>query len=191
MSGDKPRITAKHLKNKRFWQTEQKILQVYFEHHGYITVSELTKKAEITRSTFYHHHRAVYEILTDYEDFLVTEYGREINSLSKLKHISIRKICSTTVFFISRHKKFFEILRNGKRREIFFAMQEKARPLLIKEMRLPPGSAKVYLVCAGEINTLITDWIDFGCCSDSTGRLISDTTLLIETARIRLAPILA
>ena len=77
-------LTEKRMNDRRFRRVEEAILKVVINEDYYIGVGEMAKKIGVARSTVYNHHRAVREIIPDYEKYLLSRYNRIINKILKM-----------------------------------------------------------------------------------------------------------
>lgn len=181
-----PGITDKRLNNRRFYRTEEAILRAFFDSNGFTGVGKVTQKAGVARSTFYHHHRAVDKIITDYKNYILLKYKKMVKGILNSKNVSIRVLYSKTIFFIIHNKKVFKILLMGEDNEVFENMVLRLQPSLVSLMRLPKNSEKIFLVYTGEVVALLSDWCKNGAHEDNIGHLLDELLYLTDTARIRL-----
>lgn len=179
-------ITEKRLNNHRFRKTEDAILRVFFENNVYIGAKEMAERAGVARSTFYHHHKTIGEIIPDYKRFIMRKYLATMGVLIKRKQVEMRKIYSETLFFIMRNRKVFEIMVKGKESVIVKEMLERIKPKMMERMRLGHNKDKILMVYNGEIAELICEWCESGFCENDIVLLLDNIMYLTDTVKTRL-----
>ena len=185
----RPGLTEKRMRDKRFKRTEEAILRVFFEEDNYISPLEMAKKVGVARSTFYHHHRAIREIIPDYEKFLLCRYRRKIRRLLKKRGVRMRVLFFEMLVFIMKHQETFGVLIRNKNTEIIEEMIKEMLPRIGQPMGLPKNSGKIVRVYISEIIEVIKMWGEEGF-SSSIGEVLDNMMYLTETARLRLKPLL-
>lgn len=182
-------ITEKRLQNRRFKKTEEAILKVFFEEDIYIGTKEMAAKAGVARSTFYHHHRAVKEIVPDYKRYILRRYTRVTNGLLRQKGVKMRTVYAKTLIFITQNRRVFEILLRSGEASVMKEMLFKIEVRLVKQMRLSRGARKIFMIYVGEVVELINGWCERGFSEKEIGELLDDIMYLTDTAKERLGPI--
>ena len=92
------RITEKNFRNKRFRKSEEAILEAFFGNKEILSVRVIAKRAKVSRATFYRHHKAAYNIISDYEDYILEKYNRVLSRL--VKKMSLKVIFHQMLMFI-------------------------------------------------------------------------------------------
>ena len=179
-------ITDKRLANKRFRRTEEAILQAFFR-GNYVNVEEMAENAGVARSTVYMHHRAVQEIIPDYERYILEKYRREMKRFLNNKNIKLEDIFMRMLIFMLVNKKIFiVILRSGNER-VIREMLMKIKPHFISGAKiLKNNQDKIYVIYEGEVLALIEEWYLQGFDYRKIDDLVSNMIYLAKTARIRL-----
>ena len=109
-------------KNRSSIKTRQKIREAFAEllkeknELSNMTVTELVKLADITRSTFYTHYDSIYDVAKDLQDEtleLISIYDKDIRSINDLdKYIDRVKNCHIS---FELYLKYYKELKNLKR----------------------------------------------------------------------------
>lgn len=179
-----PGITEKRLNNRRFKRTEEAILRTFFEEDIFIGAKDMAKKAGVARSTFYHHHRTVREIVPDYKRYILRKYNRLVKRVDEKKDLRI--VFERMMIFIIQNKRVFEIFLKTGDNSVLRSMLISLRLKIINYARLPKNNDKIIEVYFDEIIGLITRWIENGCDNDGRMMLIVDVLYLTNTLRPRL-----
>lgn len=179
-------ITEKRLANKRFRRSEEAILRAFFDGDNYISIDRMAAKAGVARSTIYHHHRAVREILPDYEKYILWQYRRMIKKVLQNERLNMNMICLKILVFVLSNKWIFEILVRGGDGRIFERMLLEIRADLEKMMRLPKNSGILFAVYKSEIARLMCEWGARGFNERELEKVRTEMAYLTETARARL-----
>ena len=184
-------LTEERMNHKGFRRTEEAILKVFFNGKCCsFCVQEIARKIGVARSTIYSHHRALREILPDYEKYIFKKYKKMLRKTLKDKNVSLKRLYLKMLLFMIQEKKVFEMLIKNERRilvdNMIIAMEEE----VIKHARLPKNSKKVFGVYVSEVAGLMEKWGRRGFPDDEIGGLLSEIMYLTDTARIRLAPLL-
>lgn len=182
------RLTEKKMANRRFRKTEEAIFRVVNSEDYYIGTEMMAKKAGIARSTFYHHHKTVRNILPDYKQYLMRKYSRLINKLLRNNKLHVRAMYMNMLIFMIQHKKVFELLVKHNEAIIVHEMIVQMREKLVKAMRLPVNGDRMFMIYASEVAALICEWVNTGMSMDRVEGLLGDIIYLTETARNRLSP---
>lgn len=179
-------ITEKRLANRKFKRTEEAILRVFFETKSYISIGKMAVKAGVARSTVYNHHRTVWEITTDYKEYILRKYQRLARKIMKAKNLRLRMVFVRILYFILADRKIFEILIKDGRVEIFEEMLVEIQPKLAIVMRLPKNSQTLFAVYKSEVARLIYEWGSKGFDQNEMKKILDEILYLTETARERL-----
>ena len=182
-------LTEKRMNDRRFRKTEEAIFRAYYSGDVYISIGAMAKKAGISRSTFYRHHRAVGLIVSDYESYVISRYSRMIKRLASKKNVELKGLFVRTLLFIITNKMLAEMLIKGDGRRLICKMVYVLRPYIEKTAKLTAEHDIIFKVCASEITEIITYWVDSGLKEDNINRIIADLMYLIRTAKARLRQI--
>lgn len=182
-------ITEKKLRNRRFRRTEEAILKVFFEEDIYIGIGKMAEKAGVARSTVYHHHRAVREIVPDYRKYILRNFKRGVARILVKKNVRVQTLYEYMIYFMIRHKKEFMVLAKGKDCEVLIEMLKVLRGKIEMAERLPKNSDKIYIVYTGEVMELIKRWMVEDFDEAKVKKLLTNIMYLTTTMRERLMPI--
>lgn len=183
-------LTEKRMNDRRFRRVEEAILKVVINEDYYIGMGEMARKIGVARSTVYNHHRAVREIIPDYEKYLLSRYNRTINGVLKRRGMKIRDVMRHVLIFVLRNREVFIFLEKCGRRGIYRQMITKMELELSRRLRLPNNCRKMYIVYRGEVMELMAEWVRNGVVEDEMNELLGDIIGLTDTMRIRLRGLL-
>jgi len=184
-------LTEERMRHKGFRRTEEAILKVFFNGKSCsFCVKEIARKIGVARSTIYSHHKALREILPDYEKYILKKYKKILRKSLKDKNMSLKRLYLKMLLFMIQEKEVFNMLIKNERRilidNMIIAMEEK----IVNHARLPKNSKKIFGVYVSEIAGLIEKWGRSGFSEDEIEALLSEIMYLTDTVRVRLAPLL-
>ncbi len=179
------RLTEKKMSDARFRRTEEAILDVIYENGLNLSTNQIVKKAGLSKSTFYLHHKTVHAIISDSKQFILRKYIRRIHGQKQIK-----RLYTTTLFFILGHKQLFIFLTEHGDRELIIAMLHQLDHHVETATRLPKNSGKILRIHSGSVCELIIDWCKNGMPESDINRLLSEAMFLTTTMRTRLTPLL-
>ncbi len=178
----------KGMSNKRYRQTEEAILEVLLKSKEIPTVQGLTRRAKISRSTLYRHHRAIPGIIPDYEKEILRDYKKLIKKLFKQK-TNLKNIYLRTLFFILQHKRMFKILFKYEGGRIIEKMFFELNSLIIETAYLPKNSEKIFKIYIKEVAGIIETWSEKNFSETEISKIQKEIIYLTETIRPRLGQI--
>ena len=181
-------ITEKKLRNKRFRKTEEAIIMAFFTSKTFLSVNRLIKLAGISRSTFYRHHRNVYEVASDYESYLIRQYAKTTRKfIKRQKSINLRNIYLNMLIFIRAYNKLFTfILKYGDSR-IIEKIIITIKPVIINSSPVTEGT--VFKMHIKEISGIIEEWVATDFDKESIIPTVDKMMYLTNTANKHFSPL--
>lgn len=183
-------ITEKRLANKRFRKTEENILKAFLAEGLFTNANTIARKAGIARSTIYHHHHTIRDIIPDYEKFILNKYRCIIHKISKTNLFLSRSIYLKTLCFIVANRQTFQILTHYENNKIFYKMILEISPQIKDSMKLPKNSETLFSVYTSEVANVIENWAQNGFNESELDKVLNKIMFLTDSARTRLAPLL-
>lgn len=183
------RLTEKKMKNRKFRKVEEAILGFFCAKGFVFGLDKAVKEIGIARSTFYHHHRTMADVLPDYRRYILRKYNKMINRIMHNKNARVKIVYLNIIIFIVQHRDAFELLLRDENVIILNVMIDMISEKMMRRMGLTQRMRKIYSVYNGEVTRILYEWIETGADIDESGRLLSDIIYLTQTAKQRLAPI--
>lgn len=174
------------LKDKRYRRTEEAIIEVLLKSREMPSTRELTRKARISRSTLYRHHRAMPAIIPDYEKEILRRYRRIIRKLSRQRSIELKRVYLRTLFFIMRYKRVFRILFQHEGGRVVEKMVMELQGKIMVACSLPKNSEMTIRIYAKEVTGVVEEWGEGKFAEEEITRVLGDIMYLTETMRQRL-----
>lgn len=191
----KRRLTAKRMTDKRFRRTEKLILEVFSKGSGgtnsknsninlrttNLSVKKMMKKIGRSRATFYLHHGRVFEVVGDFEEYILGEYKRETK---RFKNGSTKEMIYGSLVFVIKNRDIFWMLAKRGEGRIFERMAEE---ILQDFQEMLSETALVIL--EGEVVAVFKNWSRAGFPEKKIKKVARDAASLIETSKRRLEEI--
>lgn len=179
------KATKSQKKNKHYWKTEDSILKAFFQTRSKQTVKKLTKRAKISRSTFYRHHENQYAIMPDLERKTVAEFGREMGKFTRAHGVQTRMLVYRLLNFVRKNgREFGMIVRRGDERTLE-AMIDDLLPQIARANHIPTECEALVRVYQKEITGVIETWV-MNNFHPGELKVLKDIMYLTRTARQRL-----
>ena len=182
-------LTEKRLKNKKFRKTEEVISEIVFSSKSILSARVIIKRAKISRATFYRHHKTVYSIIPDYEEYILNKYNKLMQGIIAKDNIKIKTIYYQMLIFIILNRKVLKGILGKENNRILEKMVEKIEPRIIKDYKLPKNSHMMIKVYQKEVVAVIENWIKTNL-KDSEMVILNDIMYLTDTMRTRLKGLL-
>ena len=177
-------LTEKRMRDRRFRRTEKAILYAVFSVRDYPNASIVAKKARISRSTLYRHHKNTRNIISDYEKYMLKKYSRMVEKWGKNK--KLRFYFEQMLVFVVANKKIILFLLKNGRKGILEGMIAKLEPKVVKAARLPKKAKTVLVVYRGEVLGLLEEWGKSGFSDKELNKVLENIIYLTNTIRERL-----
>ena len=181
--------TGMKTKNKRYQKTEEAILEALMKSKELPSAGTLVKRARISRSTLYRHHKTVPGILPDYEKEVLDRYSGLIRKLLKRKNTQVRTICLRSLIFMMTERRYFGILLKYDGGVIIEKMVFKTKNKLRRTCCLPTNPDKMLRVYAKEVSGVIEEWCDQGFSENELEVVLDKILYLTDTMKQRLEPV--
>ena len=182
------KITDRKLKDQRFRKTEKALIEALFSNKKMLSARVIVKRAKISRATLYRHHGSVYEIVPDYEEYILEKYNRLMRGLVRRKGLKVKTIYHQMLIFIMKNRDIFKMVVERGDGELTGRIVRKIEPKLVEVYRLPKNSEKILVVYEKEIIGVVEGWMrgDF---KEDEMVILGDIMYLTETMRSRLMPL--
>lgn len=186
---NEPRLTEKHLHDKRFRATETKILLTLSSVKDTLSPSRLAKNIGVARSTFYRHHRTVYGVTSDYEQYLLRKYRSSISRFIKSDHFQFRNLYERTFIFLFNYRQIINFLFSHGKGNFIEKLIQTLEPKIISTGKIT--SSAMFAIYAKEVTAIVEQWTKGGYSKSAISAHVDKIVYLTNTARIRLGPITA
>lgn len=147
------------LRSMRFWETEKRIFDVYFDlrHKDVnITPGNLAKIVGISRVTLYRHHFSISRIKQDYEKMLFREYKKFMGRVRDT--LPADRLLYKMLLFILKYKKACKLLLEDGNEKLMRDMLTHIRPGIATTYSFAKMPTIIFKIYTSEIYALITDW---------------------------------
>ncbi len=182
------KITDKRLKDQRFRKTEEAITEVFFSSKRILSARVIAKRARISRSTLYRHHGSVYEILPDYEEYILEKYSRLMRGLLRRKGIRMKTLYYQMLIFMMKNKDIFKMIIERGSGSVVEEMVQGMGTKIVEVYKLPKNHEKMLAIYEKEIVGVLERWVKNDFKSDEMS-VLDDIMYLTETLRSRLIPL--
>lgn len=177
------------MRDKRYRNTEEAILEVLLESKTIPSTKEFARRAHISRSTLYRHHRAIPGIIPDYEKEILILFRQEIKKTLKHQRLDIGGVYLQILLFVIRHKRIFKILFKYGGDKAAESMILAVKDQIAQLQHLPKNSSRMLRIYAKEVAGIIEAWGEKDFSKHEISRVQKDIVYLTTTMRQRLSPI--
>lgn len=184
--GTRGGLTERKMKNKRYWKTEKAILVALLKFRHFPSMGVVARHARVAKSTAYRHHNTSYEILTDYEDFIVNRYRREMRKLLRIRHVRLMSLFRRLLIVLITCREELGVLLEGGWGRVIERSVVELKPRIKNKLEI---SDKQSDILVKEIAGVIELWGQKGFLEEEMVITLCDIKYLIETARSRLGPL--
>ncbi len=182
----KRELTEKKMKNKAFCKRERAIFLAYFKMRDYPNAKKLSKRAKISRQTFYNHHSSPQMIPYDYEKYLLDAFRRKIRRYLKDERYELKTIFARTLVFIHNNRETLIILFKDGRKNIVDEIMNYLKPRIIREWNYAGDFDELYRIYAKEISGVIENWARKKFSNKELDKILNDIMYLTVTSVRRL-----
>jgi len=184
------RLSRRGMQNRRYRKTEEAILEVLLKSRKMPSTNELTKRARISRSTLYRHHRAMPGIIPDYEREILIAFQRESKMILSTKKVNLESIYLKILIFILRRKRVFKILFKYSGDRVVENMVLATKDPITSICHLPKNSDRMFKIYAKEVAGIVEYWGNSEFPEHEIDRTLKDIIYLTTTMRQRLSPVI-
>lgn len=183
------KLTDKKLADRRFRTTEEAILGAFFEGGENFNIGVVLRRAKISRATFYRHHKTVYDVVPDCEEYVLGEFNKMIESVLLDEKIGMRTIYYKMLGFIMNNREIFSVVVNNDRRRALKAMINSFELKIALICGLPSNGHKILNIYKNEVIGVLEEWIRSGFC-EGEADVMEDIMYLTETVKFRLGKLM-
>lgn len=184
-----PKRVETKTRNKRYQKTEIAILEALMKSRELPSTGELVRRARISRSTLYRHHRTVPGIVPDYEREVLRKYANVLRKLNRQKNVQMKSVYLRTLVFVVTERRTFEILLKYDGGAVVEKMIFKLRGRLKDVCHLPKNSDKMLRIYAKEVAGVIEEWGGQGFKEDEINAVLGKVLFLTKGLKQRLGPL--
>ena len=181
------KITEKKLKNQRFRRTEASVRKAYLSLRESLSLERLIKTARISRSTLYRHHKNVYLIVPDYEEYILSKYTRFTKRFINLKYFRLKDLYEQTFIFLCKYQEIAEFLAQCSSRNLTEESLRVLEPKILATGKVTNG--EMLDIYFKEVATLIEAWQQNGFQKSEISTVVDKIMYLTDTAHTRLGPL--
>lgn len=180
-------ISEKRLNNRRFKKTEEAILRVYLSDEECASMGKMAKRAGISRSTLYHHHRTINSISIDYKKYVLRKYGRLLKREMRAK-VGVKALLLQMILFVLHNKGAFDVLFKRGKEDVIAEMLGKKKEIIMKYAGIREND-KIFMIYCSEVTELFREWSLDGFGETKIEELFENVMYLTKTIKQRLAKI--
>ena len=182
------RHTKRELKDKRFRATEYKIRLAFASVRDTLNVGRLIKIAGISRSTLNRHHGTIYNIIPDYEDYILHEYKLVIRHFSNIRHTQLRNLYERTFIFLISYRRIMEFIMEYGNENFFERLLVIIEPKALSTKKVT--NHEMFIFYSKEVAVVIEEWARAGFNKDDIPVTLDKIAYLTNTAHHYLSPVI-
>lgn len=180
-------ISEKRLNNRRFKKTEEAILRVYLSNERCVSIGGMAKRAGISRSTLYHHHRTINSITIDYKKYILKKYGGLLKREMRVK-VGVKALLLQMILFVLHNKSAFGVLFKRGREDVIVEMLGKKKEIIVRYAGIRKND-RVFMIYCSEVTELFREWSLDGFSEIKIEELFKNVMYLTDTIKQRLSKI--
>ena len=174
------------MKNKAFCKREWAIFLAYFKMKDYPNAKKLSRRAKISRHTFYNHHRSPQMIPYDYEKYLLTVFRRKIQRYLKSERYELKTIFARTLVFIHNNREILTVLFRDGRKNVIDEIMNHLKPRVIRGWNYAGNFDELYRIYAKEVSGVIENWARRKFSDKELDKILNEIMYLTATSVKRL-----
>ncbi len=153
---------------------------------------ELAKRARISRSTFYRHHRTTPEIIVDYNRVIIKVYRRDVRRRVRARRkkvgqeAEVRGFYLSMILFVLKNKLVFGTLFRYEGAKVVEQMILMSKTRIKQVCQLPKDSEKVVKIYAKEVAGVFEMWARAEFAEKEAERVFWEIMYLTNTIGMRL-----
>lgn len=180
-------------KDKRYRKTEDKINQTFQStiHENPQTIclrpANFIRRAKISPSTFYRHHKNLDAALLHYDKKIFKKYYRYFRSIQKFRP-NLNFNITAFLKFINENQEYFNIVFKRHNSEALFKMFKLLEEQICQEYNIPKNTPKTFKMLFFEVYNLLENWQKTNFDISEIDILKKDIFTLLCTASKRILP---
>ena len=172
------------MRDKRFLHSEEAIIRSFLSIRNCVSVDSLVSRAQISRSTFYRHHKSIKNIVLDYEDYLLNRF---MNTMSEWRgNKDLKFYYKQMLIFIITNKKILLFLIQHGEKSVLEGLIVKLEPTIMEIIRFPKRTETALIVYRYEILGLLEEWAKEEFTEENLERVLKNIVYLTTTMKERL-----
>ena len=176
--------------DRRFRETEETIFYIFADPNTEPSIKNYTSRAGISSSTFYRHHKSVYNLLDDYEQIILSQFNRFMQELFDYEEASFRQIVYRTLIFIMLNKDVIRVVASHDNFLIIYYMVSALKDK-VKSIRFQTETMeRLFNVYAFEVCGVIKNWHEDGYSEYVLPKIEKDILYLTSTINERLGKLI-
>ena len=185
----RPALTERKMSNKQFFRNENAIFIAFYKLCDRPEAKRIAKYAGVSRSTLYRHHRSIYEIPQDYEDYLVGIYTKKMKKFLSKDDITIKSFYLRMLIFISANREVISVLFKEGHKGIITRMIKLIKPQIIDLWYSSGDTEKMFSVYQNAILGVIESWSQQDFSGTHLDQVLSDILYLTKASKRTLLPL--
>lgn len=148
--------------DRRFRGTEEAIFEVFASTKSRLSVSSVIKRAGISSSTFYRHHKSINNLLYDYECLIMDRFCQFVQESTGFHGLNVRQVVYRMLVFIVVNRKIIEVVADRDNFFIIYNMVKSLKNRITLTGRIIRGSNRIFDIYACEVCGVIKNWHENG-----------------------------
>ncbi len=174
--------------DRRFCGTEEVIFDVFAKLDDGISLEVVVKKAGISSSTFYRHHKSINGLLHDYEEMIMERFRRFVKA--DYNGVDFRQTVHLMLIFIVINKKVIEVIAIKDNYLIIYYMVRVLKNRIVLSGYLTEKNDRVFDIYVCEVCGVIKGWQEDGFSEHLLMRIEEDIMYLTLTINDRLGKLM-
>lgn len=185
MAGQSGLIFSK-IHDRRSRGTEEAIFAVFAHDGTSLSTKIFIKRAGISSSTFYRHHKSIGGLLYDYEHLIMEQFLKFVSELRDKSVVDVKQVIYRMLVFIMVNKDIIEVVADRDNYHIIYSMVKTLRGKVVLAGCVVRDANRIFDIYACEVCGVIKNWHEGGYSERVLPKVESDIVYLTLTINDRL-----
>jgi AcrR family transcriptional regulator len=144
--------------DRRFRGTEEAIFNVFADSGAKLSIKIVIRRAGISSSTFYRHHKSINNLLYDYEHMIMENFRKFVQEPAGHKKTNFRQVIYRMLVFIMLNKRIIKVVASRDNYLIIYRMVKTLKNWIVMAKYLISDENRIFDIYVCEVCGVIKNW---------------------------------